>query len=213
MLSGCRQAIVFVEGTNDMLFLSMLAPENYVVKDVDRHVINQAVWECEIEDRECLVMTSLEGIGNVEKTIERIVKWFKVLGPNICVILLVDSDEKDPIDRLQRYVEQLRLPGKVRRYHDRFFAYHCLIDAKDEVKLCMASWRCCAECWIALLLPENPVTSLDSCDSNLRKLCHDVVREANVDARMLKSLWENVGEPWKGIFSRLASQIRDAELS
>jgi len=185
--SAARARVVLVvEGRNDYELVRGLLGDHYAS-------IEFAEGFAELFEKArrchppCIIAQQLRGIGNLNaKTLRPILYGVRALTRLDCVAVVIDSDDYPPAARLQRILEKHRDIGDALRrlYTAKPFvkdgeplAYMCFTHQKLP-SLCIASWRCSAECWIALALETCSVTSLEHCDEPFRRRCRQCLRDA-----------------------------------
>lgn len=242
LLSSCKYAIIVTEGVYDAYLLGAvtLTLENYDIA-MFSHAgeIYEYLWECFTTNgygRGCIAVYPAGGIDNVGNAAEKIANVVRGLissvpDKEVCLIAIVDSDNDKPFDRARYYYEELQKAIRAIIASDRrdrgarpvqqggkYFVSLC-IRQPDIPKMCVASWKCSAECWIALVVPGSPITSVEYCDENVRKRCHEIVegelprdvREAGVVAvvEKVKHLIDNADPAWRAMLRELIAGIRD----
>jgi len=240
LLSSCKYAIIVTEGVYDAYLLGAVAPENHDIA-MFSHAgeIPEYLWECFTTNgrgRGCIAVYpagGVDNVGNAAEKIANVVRGFIRFVPDkeVCLIAIVDSDNDKPFDRARYYYEELQKAiqaittsdgrdGEARpvQHGGKYFVSLC-IRQPDAPKVCVASWKCSAECWIALVVPRSPVTSVEYCDRDVRKRCHEVVegelprnvREAGVTvvAEKVKHLIDNADPAWRAMLQELIAGIQD----
>ena len=221
MLSMCRYAIVMVEGYNDAYLLGAIISASYSFHyDKSLRRVNEKLWECMHEEQACTIAYIAEGVRNLEKTVKRIHLISKTIPSTehpTCLAVIVDSNAEEPATRAERYYQAIATQeagARPVKHEDKYFASICTIQPKGPI-LCTASWRCSAECWISLTAPGSPITSIEDCNTNTRRQCHETARRilenSNDKVEAIRSLIENTAQPWKTILDSLAKAIQDGE--
>ncbi len=184
MLSGCKRSLALVEGIHDYALLKGLLRDFIdVVLEPDRRRLYETLRRCSTG---CLVVHPLGGIRSMSGRVVRLVLYHaKTLTGIDCFLIVVDSDEQEPRSRLERIQERLGdvvklyKPGKIEEAGGGGLAYRCFAPQRARLpRLCLASWSCSAECWIASTLPGCSVSPLAGCDSNARRLCKACLADA-----------------------------------
>ncbi|NOZ89208.1 MAG: hypothetical protein GXO15_04700 [Crenarchaeota archaeon] len=168
MLAGCKRALALVEGVYDYALLKgLLSGVMSVVLESDGWRLYDTLRRC----GGCLVVHTVNGIRNMgEKTVRLVLYRVKTLPGGNCLTAVVDSDEQEPRNRLELLWRRLDAVVKLYRAVDAaesgggHFAYRCISPRRGVLpRLCIASWSCSAECWIASALP--------GCDAGMRRRC------------------------------------------
>lgn len=93
-----------------------------------------------------------------------------------CIGFILDSDELEPGDALRRVASLLGCDATLSK--DEWAAEAvCVFRRRGvEAHAYLLAWRCSAECWIAALTPDAPLTfpALLHCDSAIRRRCSSV---------------------------------------
>ncbi|BES81733.1 hypothetical protein [Pyrodictium abyssi] len=236
MLSGCKYAIIVTEGLYDVYLLGAAVSDNYdLYYSSNIEEIKEYMWECFL-DAGCIAIYPAGGIKNVRDATKEIIKATEafirsVPNAEVCLAVIVDSDSDRPTDRANEYYQRLwkiiqeiivrnKKDKEVQpiQHGGKYFASLC-IRRPDRPKICIASWKCSAECWIALVVPRSPITSVEYCDKDVRKHCHEVVegelprnvKEAGVTVvvEKVKHLIDNADPAWRAMLRELIAGIQD----
>ena len=186
MLNSCTSALVVVEGDNDYALISGLIGTTYSVKMARKGL--QVATELRRCSSNCVVVYPVGGLGNIRSTaLPRHIYYMASISTGLsCLVVLVDSDEDEPAERVNKLEERLnklireKYRGGQQRYsssvNDRYLAYTCFSSGKKGVPvLCIASWRCSAECWLATAIDECEITSVDECKQSDRNKCKECI--------------------------------------
>ena len=189
MLGACKYAVVIVEGLYDAYLLAALLPEGRRLHYFSRlRNVWEKLWECMYaDDSSCYVAYLAGGLSRVEaaarKLLHLVARTLPDPGHSTCLAVIVDSDMDNPAVRLEKYAKNLGVEPVYSERRGSYFAAICR-RGQGEPRVCVASWLCSAECWIALLAPGSPITSLERCDKAMRSLCHEIAREYVKEARI-----------------------------
>ncbi len=220
MLGGCRHVVAVVEGHNDAYLLGALAPESHAYHYYeDLRSVYEKLWECIYEEQECIIAYIAQGLKKIKEASRKIRIILKTIPDpekTTCLTVIVDSNSDEPAKRAEEYYHEItRSQQPDTQNADKYFAKLCTAQAKGP-KLCTASWRCSAECWIALTTPENPVTNIEQCSPNQRKQCHETAREhlkrQEDKVKTLKDNIKNTKHPWRTLLDNLTQKIHDGTL-
>lgn len=215
-----RIIIVVVEGFNDYLFLkglirgSGLNSVRVVKAEPDKPSNAQNIArQCRSD---CIVVLPLKGIGNIkDKAIRMLIHLVRTIPGADTLVVLVDGDTREPAERVERMkkkldtlIKEMYKEGRnADSYSESTFAYACFEpERRGAPRLCIASWRCSAECWIALASPGCDLTSLAECPINKCKACmEDKVKEEI--PRDIENAVKNP-EPWHQALVKLSKKIK-----
>ena len=185
MLADCNKALIVVEGFKDYILLAGLLGDIY--DDITfAGKERETYYKLRLCGSRCLVVYALNGIKNLKDyAVRRLAYKLKTFTTSGCFIVILDSDDNEPQQRVSETEEKL---GKIldemysRVSEDavessRYLVAECFEPRRGRgPRLCLSSWRCSGDCWLALASRSCRITNLEECNRQLRMVCKDCIK-------------------------------------